>query len=202
MVRLKALLAALLLSWADSAWAEPVDRWAGEIAEASSRFAVPASWIRRVMRAESGGRSFVGGQPVVSRSGAMGLMQLMPGTWRDMRSLLGLGSDPFDPHDNIAAGAGYLRLLYQRFGYPGLFAAYNAGPARYAAFLSGGRALPAETRRYMASLTSPGFPQSAPPARRALAIFAVVPGGMSGRAQAPVPPTSQGLFVPVGGLHR
>jgi hypothetical protein len=69
-----------------------------------------------------------------------------------MRALLGLGANPFDPRDNILAGTFYLRLMYDRFGYPGLFAAYNAGPARYAAFLSGARALPAETRSYAAAI--------------------------------------------------
>src|SRR3546814_4276959 len=46
----------------------------------------------------------------------------------------------------------YLRLMYDRFGYPGLFGAYNAGPARYAAFVSDGRPLPAETRAYVRKL--------------------------------------------------
>jgi soluble lytic murein transglycosylase-like protein len=82
----------------------------------------------------------------------MGLMQLMPGTWLEMRSALGLGSDPFNPHDNIIAGSAYLRSMYDRFGYPGLFAAYNAGPTRYAAFLSGASTLPAETRAYVTSI--------------------------------------------------
>jgi hypothetical protein len=104
------------------------------------------------MRAESGGRENAGGRPIVSRAGAMGLMQLMPGTWREMRSLLGIGPDPYDPRDNILAGAAYLRLMYDRFGYPGLFAAYNAGPARYAAALSGARQLPVETRFYVAQI--------------------------------------------------
>lgn len=57
----------------------------------------------------------------------MGLMQLMPATWRDTRELLGLGADPHNAHDNILAGTFYLRPMYDRFGYPGLFAAYNAG---------------------------------------------------------------------------
>lgn len=42
--------------------------------------------------------------------------------------------------------------MYDRFGYPGLFAAYNAGPARYAAYLSGRATLPRETRAYMAAV--------------------------------------------------
>ena len=79
----------------------------------------------------------------------MGLMQLMPGTWADMRSRLRLGSDPHAPRDNILAGTFYLRLMHDRFGYPGLFAAYNAGPERYAAVLAGRQSLPRETRAYL-----------------------------------------------------
>jgi hypothetical protein len=50
------------------------------------------------------------------------------------------------------AGASYLRAMYDRFGYPGLFAAYNAGPERYEDYLRTGRALPTETLNYLASL--------------------------------------------------
>ena len=153
------VLSVLWLSPA-AARADPLDRWAPEIALASARFAVPQSWIRAVIRAESGGRIAVHGRPIVSRAGAVGLMQLMPGTWRDMRALLGLGPDPQDAADNILAGTFYLRLMYDRFGYPGLFAAYNAGPARYSASLSRALALPAETRAYVAAVT--GAPRSVP----------------------------------------
>src|SRR3990170_1495421 len=102
------------------------------------------------MRAESGGRTTLRGRPTVSRAGAMGLMQLMPGTWAQMRARHGLGSNPHDPRDNILAGTAYLRAMYDRFGYPGLFGAYNAGPARYAEHLAAGRPLPGETRAYLA----------------------------------------------------
>ena len=126
------------------------------------------------MRAESGGQTMLGGRPIVSRAGAMGLMQLMPATWAEMRSSLALGSDPHDPADNIVAGACYLRLMYDRFGYPGLFAAYNAGPARYAAHLATGSALPGETNAYLRTVG--GVPSAGPspsiqPPREAL--FAV-----------------------------
>lgn len=123
-----------------------------EIALASKRFGIPRSWIREVMDAESAGRTSILGVPIVSAAGAMGLMQLMPGTWSEMRDAHGLGTNPFDPHDNILAGAAYLRAMYDRFGYPGLFAAYNAGPARYERFLTG-TGLPAETMRYAARIT-------------------------------------------------
>src|SRR3546814_618582 len=44
--------------------------------------------------------------------------------------------------------------MNQRFGYPGLFGAYHAGPERYRLFLSQGRSLPPETRAYMAGITA------------------------------------------------
>jgi soluble lytic murein transglycosylase-like protein len=87
----------------------------------------------------------------------MGLMQLMPGTWRELRGTLGLGANPHEPRDNILAGAAYLRMMYDRFGYPGLFAAYNAGPARYRQHLATGRRLPAETIAYVAGIAGAGL---------------------------------------------
>jgi hypothetical protein len=62
-----------------------------------------------------------------------------------------LGADPYDPRDNIIAGAAYIRELYDRYGSPGWIAAYNAGPGRYEASLKG-RPLPAETRAYVANV--------------------------------------------------
>jgi soluble lytic murein transglycosylase-like protein len=137
---------------APAAHAGPVARWRPFIAEASRRFGIPAVWIERVMRAESGGRARLNGRPITSPAGAMGLMQLMPATWADLRARYGLGPDPFDPHDNILAGAAFLAELRARFGYPGLLGAYNAGPARYADWLAGRRALPAETAIYLARI--------------------------------------------------
>ena len=151
-----AAFAALLLVAAAPVRAQSVDRWRHHIEEASTRFGVPAEWIERVMRAESGGRTTLGGRPITSRVGAMGLMQLMPGTWAAMRARLGLGPDPHAPRDNILAGTLYLRLMYDRFGYPGLFAAYNAGPGRYSAYLAGRQRLPGETRAYVAQVAGPG----------------------------------------------
>lgn len=170
MATLKPLALAVALLVATPAAADPVDRWRAEIAEASARFAVPVAWIERVMRAESGGHTMLGGRPIKSRAGAMGLMQLMPATWMAMRAAHGLGRNPHDPHDNILAGTAYLRAMYDRFGYPGLFAAYNAGPGRYAAHLATGRTLPTETRAYLAQVSgmpsgpSPSLSQKQPPA--------------------------------------
>lgn len=196
---LKALVAAAALLWSVAAPADPVDRWAAEIANASARFAIPEAWIRRVMKAESGGETMVAGQPMVSRAGAMGLMQLMPGTWRDMRALLGLGRDAHDPADNILAGTAYLRLMYDRFGYPGLFAAYNAGPARYSAFLSGRRRLPAETRAYVASVAPTGLRPAGPSRPASAPIFVLTAAAKPiGPAAAPLSASSTGLFVQLG----
>ena len=132
--------------------ADAIDGWQPYIAEASARFSVPVSWIERVIRAESGGYDRLNGRPVRSPKGAMGLMQLMPATWASARSILGLGSDPYDPRENILAGTFYLRQMYDRFGYPGCFAAYNAGPGRYAAALAGRQSLPIETIAYLGSI--------------------------------------------------
>jgi soluble lytic murein transglycosylase-like protein len=167
---LKPLALAIALLFATPAAADPLDRWRAEIAEASARFGVPVAWIERVMRAESGGQTMLNGRPITSRAGAMGLMQLMPETWAAMRAAHGLGGNPHDPHDNILAGTAYLRAMYKRFGYPGLFAAYNAGPGRYAAHLATGRTLPTETRAYLAQVSgmssgpSPSLSQKQPPA--------------------------------------
>jgi soluble lytic murein transglycosylase-like protein len=143
------LAAALALALAAPAAGQGVEHWSAEIAEASARFGVPEGWIRRVMQAESGGNVMMDGRPITSRAGAMGLMQLMPGTWAEMRQAYGLGPDPYAPRDNILAGAAYLRSMYDRFGYPGLFAVYNAGPNLYARHLATGAALPAETVAYL-----------------------------------------------------
>lgn len=148
------ILVATSLAIAVPAHAQSVADWRPYIVEASDRFGVPTVWIERVMHAESRGRTTMAGQPIRSSAGAMGLMQLMPGTWADMRAQLGLGTNPDDPRDNILAGTLYLRLMYDRFGYPGLFAAYNAGPKRYADYLAGRTKLPSETVNYLASVAS------------------------------------------------
>jgi soluble lytic murein transglycosylase-like protein len=121
--------------------------FAAFVTEASKRFGVPEQWIRAVMHAESGAK-----QRARSERGAMGLMQIMPKTWTELRARYGLGADPFDPRDNILAGAAYIRELYDRYGAPGFLAAYNAGPGRYERHLATGRPLPEETQAYVATL--------------------------------------------------
>lgn len=203
---LKQTLVAITLLACTPARADEVERWRPLIAEASGRFAIPVPWIKRVMSAESRGRTTLGGRPITSPAGAMGLMQLMPGTWAEMRSRLGLGRDPHDPRDNILAGTAYLRLMYDRFGYPGLFGAYNAGPARYAEYLAGARGLPAETRLYLAATAGTGStasiavsPVAAPP-RVAQAIFFNVGGSSPPTRSAPSSPpdASSSIFIALG----
>ena len=135
----------------------PVDKWMPLIMNASSRFAIPAAWIRAVMRLESDGQATQNGVPITSPAGAMGLMQVMPGTYAEMRTRYDLGDDPYDPQDNIAAGPAFLREMYLRYGYPDLFAAYNAGPARFDEYLYGEAALPAETIAYLQALGQSQF---------------------------------------------
>ena len=123
---------------------EAVDQWSSLLTEAALRTGLPVVWLHDLMLAESNGNAHA-----VSSKGAIGLMQLMPATYAMLRMPLDLGADPFAPHDNIVAGAMYLRLLVDRYGWPSALAAYNAGPARLDAFLAHGRALPAETIAYV-----------------------------------------------------
>ncbi|WFU58305.1 lytic transglycosylase domain-containing protein [Bradyrhizobium pachyrhizi] len=148
MLLLTAFSAALAQSGsaAQPAICQTAHSFAGFINEASQRFAIAPNWIRSVLSIESAG-------DVHARSpkGAMGLMQIMPATWAELRERYHLGNDPYDPHDNILAGTAYLRELLDRYGSPGVFAAYNAGPSRYEEHLAGG-SLPDETRAYVTKL--------------------------------------------------
>ena len=87
-----------------------------------------------------------------SSVGARGLMQVMPKTYAELRIRHRRGGDLCDPHDNILAGAAYLRVMLDRYGAPGVLAAYNAGPARYDEHLMKGRPLPGEIQDYVAKL--------------------------------------------------
>lgn len=94
-------------------------RYDGLIGEAARLYQLPEPFIRAVMRVESDFNP-----TVVSRAGAMGLMQLMPKTARSMGV-----ADPFDARQNILGGARYLRILANRFKGDLVLtvAAYNAG---------------------------------------------------------------------------
>lgn len=166
--------------------------WRACIVQASADFGISVPWIEAVMQAESGGRTHLNGRPITSQAGAMGLMQLMPGTYQMMRVKHGLGPDPYAPCDNIRAGTAYLRAMYDRFGYPGLFGAYNAGPGRYAEWLKG-RPLPLETRLYLRKVVRPE-----PTLASGLALFVA-----ADTAPEPVPlENSNGLFVRLGQTAR
>ena len=160
------------------------DPHAAHIAEASQRFGIPEHWIRAVLRAES-----AGDVRAISSAGAIGLMQVMPDTWAELRARHLLGRDPYDPRDNILAGTAYLREMWDRYGNVGaMLAAYNAGPGRYDEYLATGRTLPAETRAYVAALVpvlggavasnAPSSPPPAPPDWRVAPLFVMRPADM------------------------
>ncbi|MDE1897160.1 MAG: transglycosylase SLT domain-containing protein, partial [Rhodospirillales bacterium] len=130
----------------------PGDPWGPYIKIAAAHFDIPAMWIRQVMRVESGGHEYSGGQLIVSAAGAMGLMQLEPGTYQEMAERYGLGNDPFNPYDNIMAGTAYIHEMYQVYGSPGFLAAYNAGPGRLDSFMNNNEPLPDETINYVAMI--------------------------------------------------
>jgi SLT domain-containing protein len=166
LMRATAIIAGIILWFSLSAVFTDAKIWAGQpsfgahrqtlpavssfarfVTEAAQRFDMPERWIHAVMRVESDGD-----QRSRSPKGAMGLMQIMPRTWRDLRARYGLGTNPYDPRDNILAGAAYLREMHNRYGVPGFLAAYNAGPGRYERHLATGWPLPVETRAYVTKL--------------------------------------------------
>lgn len=115
-----------------------------QVAATACEFGLPTNLLDAVIAQESGYKSWA-----VSTAGAMGIMQIMPGTAR----LLGL-VNPFDPAANMRAGARYLRQQFDRFGRVDLaLAAYNAGPERRSLSAGYVPAIP-ETRNYVRTITT------------------------------------------------
>ncbi len=108
------------------------------VAKAAEKYGLPPALLDVIARVESGYRV-----DAVSPKGAVGLMQLMPGTAAELRV------DPLDPEQNADAGARYLRELLERYNYSAhrALAAYNAGPGAVDKY----RGVPpfAETRTYV-----------------------------------------------------
>ncbi len=100
---------------------------------------VDAALVRAVIDVESGGD-----ETARSRVGAIGLMQLMPGTARE------LGVDPYDSRQNVEGGVRYLAWLLRTFGdVERALIAYNAGPGFADRYLRGQTALYGETREFV-----------------------------------------------------
>ena len=112
--------------------------WEDTLQELCAQYGVDPHLARAVMRMESGGNP-----NAISRAGAIGLMQLMPGTAK------GLGVDPRDPHRNLEGGIKYLAQLSDKYNgdLTKTLAAYNAGSGRVDSY--GGIPPFPETQRYV-----------------------------------------------------
>lgn len=121
-----------------------VQRWSGIVMQAADANGLPRAFFLKLISQESGFKP-----TSISRAGALGIAQFMPAT----AIAVGL-KDPFEPVSAIHASAAHLATLLKRFGNLGLAAAaYNAGPERVSAWLSGKRGLPVETRNYVRQVT-------------------------------------------------
>lgn len=108
------------------------------VIEAARENGIPVAFALSVARTESGFRSHV-----ISSTGAMGVMQLMPKTAREHGVV-----DPFDPQDNARGATSFLQTLWKRYrgNRMRIAAAYNAGPGRVAQ--TGAMRVPRETQGY------------------------------------------------------
>ncbi|GLS43638.1 lytic transglycosylase domain-containing protein [Methylobacterium brachythecii] len=127
--------------------------------DAATAHALPVDYFLRLIKQESGFN-----HRAVSRAGAQGVAQFMPGT----ATLRGL-KDPFDPVEALPKSAAFLSDLRKQFGNIGLAAAaYNAGPQRVSSWLAGIGTLPLETRSYVIAITGRTAEEWAPPGARLL----------------------------------
>ena len=137
--------------------------------QSAAENALPVEFFARVIWQESRFDA-----QAVSPKGAAGIAQFMPATasWHGL-------ADPFEPVEALRHSAAYLRELLDRFGNLGLAAAaYNAGPGRVSAWLTNHRALPAETRNYVALVTgwtADEWASSSPPQKAETTIPQGVP---------------------------
>ena len=144
------------------------------MSEIASENGLPVSLLDAVVAQESGYKAWA-----ISRAGAMGMMQVMPGTARHLQL-----RNPWDAFANMRAGARYLRQQLDRFGRVDLaLAAYNAGPERRSLALGYIPAIP-ETRNYVRTITTNWLrltqlnrPDSSAVARAAAASTAVMASG-------------------------
>lgn len=171
-----------------------------DIQAASTTYGVPAPLIGAVMTVESGGN-----QGAVSDKGAIGRMQLMPGT------ASGLGVNPNDPQQNLAGGTQYLGQQIARYGGNtdyGLMA-YNWGPQNVDNWLKAGanpNAVPADVRDYVQKVhAAMGAYASNPPS---LGMAAYTPGSEADAQDQPagqptplappsIPSTATRLYTPL-----
>jgi soluble lytic murein transglycosylase-like protein len=130
-----------------SALARPSDRLDKIVQEAASRHQMDPALIKAVISTESGWNPLA-----ISRKGAVGLMQLEPGT----AQRFGV-SNPFDPVQNVEGGTTYLKTLLDRYNgdLSKSLAAYNAG--EHAVDQSGGIPAYPETRHYVQKVTNAYF---------------------------------------------
>jgi soluble lytic murein transglycosylase-like protein len=169
LARASRIAAALLVAgFASPLAAAPSATCADYLDEAAQVSGLPESLIAAVLHVESRGNS-----AAISHAGAKGCMQIMPATWSSLTVRYGLGSDVYDARANMIGGALYLREMVDRYGLPGAFAAYNAGPGRYEAWRDGRRNLPPETINYVAQIAPVSGGNAAPP--RVLPVAAVAP---------------------------
>jgi soluble lytic murein transglycosylase-like protein len=118
-----------------------VRRWTALARRVAREVGLDPAWILAVVARESSGDP-----RARSPRGAVGLMQLLPGTAREMGV-----RDPWDPYENLLGGARYLKRLLERFGDPRLaLAAYHAGPRRVEE--AGGLPPIPATHRYVADV--------------------------------------------------